>query len=159
MQEAYRPPCSDYSFCCPILADPPPVGLTPPSWTWPPPPHQLDLTPPWLDLTPPAGWTWNPPPPGWTEDWPPPPPGWTEDWPPPPLWTDRIMDGWMDGQTRVKTLPSRRTTYAGGNDDDKAALHDNGFQSLKSNGVIKKVVVSGRIGYYWPKRSHTLSYP
>ena len=31
-------------------------------------------------------------------------------YPPPPLWTDR----WMDGQTRVKTLPSRRTTYAGG---------------------------------------------
>ena len=30
---------------------------------------------------------------------------------PPPLWTDRLMDG----QTRVKTLPSRRTTYAGGN--------------------------------------------
>ena len=28
----------------------------------------------------------------------------------PPLWTDR----WMDGQTRVKTLPSRHTTYAGG---------------------------------------------
>ena len=23
-------------------------------------------------------------------------------------------DGWMDGQTRVKTLPSRRTTYAVG---------------------------------------------
>ena len=31
--------------------------------------------------------------------------------PPPPPWTDR----WMEGQTRVKTLPSRRTTYAGGN--------------------------------------------
>ena len=30
---------------------------------------------------------------------------------PPPMWTDRIMDG----RTRVKTLPSRRTTYAGGN--------------------------------------------
>ena len=28
---------------------------------------------------------------------------------------DRQIDGWMDGQTRVKTLPSRRTTYAGGN--------------------------------------------
>ena len=27
------------------------------------------------------------------------------------LWTDRLMEG----QTRVKTLPSRRTTYAGGN--------------------------------------------
>ena len=30
---------------------------------------------------------------------------------PPPVWTDRRMDG----QTRVKTLPSRRTTYAVGN--------------------------------------------
>ena len=30
----------------------------------------------------------------------------------PPSWTDRLMDG----QTRVKTLPSRRTTYAGGNE-------------------------------------------
>ena len=29
----------------------------------------------------------------------------------PPLWTDR----WMEGQTRFKTLPSRRTTYAGSN--------------------------------------------
>ena len=32
-------------------------------------------------------------------------------WVPPPLWTDRLMEG----QTRVKTLPFRRTTYAGGN--------------------------------------------
>ena len=31
----------------------------------------------------------------------------------PPLWTDRLMDG----QTRVKTLPSLRTTYAGGKDN------------------------------------------
>ena len=31
-QEAYRPPCSEYSFCCPILADPPPPPqLTPPA--------------------------------------------------------------------------------------------------------------------------------
>ena len=28
---------------------------------------------------------------------------------------DRQIDGWMEGQTRVKTLPSRCTTYAGGN--------------------------------------------
>ena len=31
----------------------------------------------------------------------------------PPLWTDRLMEG----QTRVKTLPSHRTTYAGGKND------------------------------------------
>ena len=34
--------------------------------------------------------------------------------PPPPMWTDRRMDGWTDTQTRVKTLPSPRTTYAVG---------------------------------------------
>ena len=33
----------------------------------------------------------------------------------PPPGVDRQIDGWMDGQTRVKTLPSRRTTYAVGN--------------------------------------------
>ena len=40
--------------------------------------------------------------------------GWV---PPPPVdrQIDGWMDGWMDGQTCVKTLPSRRTTYAGGN--------------------------------------------
>ena len=41
-------------------------------------------------------------------------PGWT--WlryPPPPRCGQ--TDGWMDGQTRVKTLPPRRTTYAVGN--------------------------------------------
>ena len=36
----------------------------------------------------------------------------------PPLWTDRLMDG----QTCVKTLPSRRTTYAGGNNKDYCLL-------------------------------------
>ena len=103
-QEAYHPPCSDYSFCCPILAD------HPPSW--------LDLTPPGrLDLTPSAG----PDPPSWT--WPPPLAG--PDPPPagpdppgqldltPPSWVEWVLtppcgqtESWMDGQTRVKTLPS-----------------------------------------------------
>ena len=92
-QDAYHPPCSDYSFCCPILADPPPrVDWNPPAgWTWSPPLAEPDPPPPgwtwpppagpdpspFLDLTPPTSWTW--PPPNWTEDW-------------PPLWTDRIMD-------------------------------------------------------------------
>ena len=40
----------------------------------------------------------------------------------PPLWTDRLMDGWKEGQTRVKTLPSRRTTYAGGNKTNSALV-------------------------------------
>ena len=82
-QEAYRPPCSEYSFCCPNWV-PPPAGPgrypprrvppqldlagTPPRWTWQvPPPPQLDLAgyPPQLDLagTPPPVWTWQVPPP------------------------------------------------------------------------------------------------
>ena len=144
-QEAYRPLCREYSFCCPNWV-PPPLVLTwpgggtlpgyPPSWpggypargypgggvpylgtpppdlaggypTWVPPGRVLppSRVPPWLDL---AGY----PPPGVCP---------MEFWvmlqsimgygyPPPPMWTER----WMDGQTRVKTLPSRRTTYAGG---------------------------------------------
>ena len=98
MQEAYCPPCSKYSLCCPILAEPPsPIGWTwppPTSWTWPP--HWLDLTPP-----PPAGWTWPPPggpdPPWLDLTWPRLPPQLDLTPPPqlsrltdPPLWqTDR----------------------------------------------------------------------
>ena len=62
-QEAYRPLCSEYSFCCPILADPPSTPRL---------------------------------------DWPDPPPDWTD--PPPPC----------EQTNKVKLLPSRRTTYAGG---------------------------------------------
>ena len=40
------------------------------------------------------------------------PPAWTWLGYPPPQCGQ--TDGWMDGQTRVKTLPSRRTTYAVG---------------------------------------------
>ena len=66
-----------------------------------------------------------------------PPPGWTWQGTPPgvcpmafwemlqsimgygyPLPVDRQIDGWMEGQTRVKTLPSRRTTYASGKNTD-----------------------------------------
>ena len=78
-QEAYCPPCSEYSFCCPILAHPPPRWLTPPSW--------LDWSPP--------GWT--DPPPSWTD----PPAGLTPprlDWPPPP----------RCGQTENITFPILR---------------------------------------------------
>ena len=49
------------------------------------------------------------------------PPVWT--WPgyPPGLDLTGVpnVDRWMDGQTRVKTLPSRRTTYAVGNKQTK----------------------------------------
>ena len=123
-QEAYRPPCSKYSLYCPnwvpnLAGYPPsqgtPLGRVPPRPGYPPSqgtPPRLDLAgyPPRLDL---AGY---PPPPAapWHS-------GkcckalWDMGTPPPPRWTDRLMDGWMEGQTRVKTLPSRRTTYAGGN--------------------------------------------
>ena len=108
-QEAYCPPCSKYSLCCPILAEsPPPPGWTwphpplpagpdnPPGWTWPPPPPLAGPDPPRLELSPPpASWTWpptiwtwpplltgpDPPPPAESADWPPPPAGWT--WSPP----------------------------------------------------------------------------
>ena len=62
-------------------------------------PHVRGYLPPQLDL---AG---VPPPP-------PAGPGPDQVIPPPPRCGQ--TDGWMDGQTRVKTLPSRRTTYAVG---------------------------------------------
>ena len=43
-QEAYRPPCSEYSFCCPILAAPPGWLTPPPGW---PPPQLTDTPPGW----------------------------------------------------------------------------------------------------------------
>ena len=76
-QEAYRPPCSKYSLCCSIFADPPPLpaGLDPPLPAGPdPPPCQLDLTPPPAagpDPPTPGSWTWPTPPP---QTWPTPPP-------------------------------------------------------------------------------------
>ena len=72
-QEAYRPPCSEYSFCCPTRV-PPPGGYR----------------------------TWVPPPGGYPDLGTPP----------------------MDRQTPVKTVPSRRTTYAGGN-EVSVPLHSN----------------------------------
>ena len=48
-QEAYRPPCSEYSFCCPTRV-PPPGGVpdpgTPPGGTRTPPPRGGTRTPP-----------------------------------------------------------------------------------------------------------------
>ena len=83
-QEAYRPPCSKYSLCCPNWVPPPRPGY-PPSQGTPPgyPPGQG---------TPPS-WTWQGTP----------PPRLPHDilgnvakhcgiWVPPPLWTDRLMD-------------------------------------------------------------------
>ena len=125
MQEAYRPPCSKYSFCCPILADPPwpdlsPLprpDLTPPAR--PDPPSRPD--PPQPDLTPLAGLTW-PPLAGLT--W---PPHWTDLTPPPPR-----------GQTnKVKLLPSRRTTYAGG----KHQYHVFTANPITTQGVLNQKLI------------------
>ena len=54
-QEAYHPPCSKYSLCCPVLADPPlSAGPDPPvSWTWSPPPQSAGPDPPPTDHWPP----------------------------------------------------------------------------------------------------------
>ena len=124
MQEAYHPPCSDYSFCCHNW-------VPPPSWSWRgegylpgsplagpgsiPPQLNLAGYPPRLDL---AGY---PPPKLDLAGYPPsvcPMAFWEMlqsimgyGYPP----VDRQIDGWMEGQTHVKTLPSRRTTYTGGN--------------------------------------------
>ena len=111
MQEAYCPPCSKYSLCCPNWVPTPPgtpcQGIPPPGY----PPHPGY----------PPGWTWQgTPPPGS------PPlagPGRVSPRQLPhgilgnvdkALW-DMGTPLWTDRQTRVKTLPSRRTTYAGGN--------------------------------------------
>ena len=92
-QEAYRPPCSKYSLCCPNWV--PPGQGTPPARV-PPPPARV---PPSQGTPPPHGILGNV-----AKHY--------GIWVPPPV--DRQIDGWMDGHTSVKTLPSRRTTYAGG---------------------------------------------
>ena len=124
MQEAYCPPCSEYSLCCPTWV--PPLGGTQsgtprgvPSQV---PPRGVPQVAPGGYPDPPGG-TWSGTPPGGV----PRPPlggypvrGGTWSGTPllphgilgnvakhygiwvPPLWTDRLMDG----QTRVKTLPS-----------------------------------------------------
>ena len=106
-QEAYRPPCSKYSLCCPNLI--PPGQGTPPSHGTPWPGY-----PPCQGTPPPPGPCRVPPPPAGPGRVPPPqlPHGILGNvakhygiWVPPP-----------HGQTnKVKLLPSRRTTYAGGN--------------------------------------------
>ena len=155
-QEAYRPPCSEYSFCCPTWVPPrggtrtPPGGVpsqvpprggtqtpqggtqsgTPPGgkgyWSGTPPGGYPDPLGGTQSGTPPGGYPVRYPPWGGYPD---PPGGYPVRYPPggvpgqvpphclmafwemlqsimgygyPPLWTDRLMDG----QTRVKTLPS-----------------------------------------------------
>ena len=141
-QEAYRPPCSDYSFCCPNWVPPPPWPGRGGYHTWVPPqqgtpsrvPPGRVLLPSRVPPTgyppagypptgyPPVGYPWQGTPPGWTwQGTPPVSAPWHSgkcckalwDMGTPPV--DRQSDGWMEGQTRVKTLPSRRTTYVGGN--------------------------------------------
>ena len=102
----WLPPPTSWTWPPPPPAgpDPPlPAGPDPPPPAGPdPPPHQLDLTPPTRSAGP-------APPPSWT--WPPPPPA-GPDPPPPPAGPDPPRCGLTN---KVKLLPSRRTTYAGGN--------------------------------------------
>ena len=127
MQEAYRPPCSEYSFCCPTWVPPPDLGGVPDQGT---PPARV---PPWPGYPPQPGYPpgQGTPPPGY-------PPGWTwQGTPPPPSWTwlgTPPAAPWHSGKcckalwdmgtppppgvnklTKWNLLPSRRTTYAGGN--------------------------------------------
>ena len=117
MQEAYRPPCSKYSLCCPNWVPPqpgyPPAGYplarVPPGqgtpWQGTPlagyPPRQG--TPPARVPPHPPGWTWQGTPPAapWHS-------GkcckalWDMGTPP---WTDRLMDGRTDACQNI-TFPS-----------------------------------------------------
>ena len=111
-EEAYRPPCSEYSFCCP-------------NWV-PPRPNRVGG---YLPGTPQQGTPWV----GYPLAGYPPGPGTPPVWYPPPAGPGRVppqlphgilgnvakhygiwVPPWTDRQTRVKTLPSCRTTYAGG---------------------------------------------
>ena len=78
-----------------------PLPLSWPGWGVPPPPPHLDLA-----RVPPI-WTW----PGY------PPSGLDQGTPPPHLlWDgDGVLLLGVDRKTPAKTVPSRRTTYAGGN--------------------------------------------
>ena len=58
----------------------------------------------------------------------------------PPFPVVRQIDGWMEGQTRVKTLLSRRTTYAGGNKIHimQEFINSNWLYPTLCRGVIKR---------------------
>ena len=94
MQQAYRPPCSEYSFYCPILADPPSADWHPPLADWPPPSWDS-----WLTLSPLAEFA----------NWPLPPPAESADWTP------------LD-VNRLKTLPSPILRMRAVNIDDISTL-------------------------------------
>ena len=102
-QEAYHPPCSKYFLCCPNWV--PPWQGTPLAGY---PPRQGTPRAGYL-----PGWTWQGTPPSWT--WQGTPPDC-----PMAFWEMlQIIMGYgyppRCGQTnKVKLLPSRRTTYAGG---------------------------------------------
>ena len=133
-QEAYRPLCSKYSLCCPNWLPPrqgtPQAGYPPCQGTPPGQGTPCQGTPP--GRVPPQGTLRQGTPLGRVPPHQGTPPAGPGRVPPPPaapwhfgkcckaLWDTGTppcgqTDWWMDGQTRVKTLPSRRTTYAGGN--------------------------------------------
>ena len=123
MQEAYRLPCSKYSLCCPNWVPPRP------GWGGTLPGGVPDLgtsqqgTPP--------GLTWQGTPPGWTWQGIPPPVAapWHSGKCCKALWDMGTPPrGQTEGQTLLKTLPSRRTTYAGGNNYPDASCDDLDFR-------------------------------
>ena len=94
-QEAYRPPCSEYYFCCPTRVPPPGGYLTrvpPPGGGYPDPPRGGTRTPRGVP-GPPRGGTWPGYPPGGVPD--PGPPGGYPD-PPGGTWP-----GYPRGGTRT----------------------------------------------------------
>ena len=105
-QEAYRPPCSEYSFCCPTRVPPPSGGGggVPDPGTPPPPRGGGYLTgyppPPWGGGVPDPG---NPPPPpggGGYRTWVPPPRGGTGPGYPPRGGTRTPLPPGVDRQTK-----------------------------------------------------------
>ena len=103
-------PCPDLARGIPHPCRGYPTSSTPPILIW-----QGGV--PHLGYPPPLFWpSWGTPPQNPDLDGVPPPPIWTWlGYPPRPDWGTPPVDRRMDGQTRMKTLPSLRTTYAAGN--------------------------------------------
>ena len=130
-QEAYRPPCSEYSFCCPTRVPPPggggtwpghpPRGVpdpgTPPggsTWAGYPPGGYLTRVPPLggvPDPGPPGGGTWARYPPGGYLTWVPPPGGYLTRVPPPGGYLTRVPP--PGGRGTWAGYPPRGGTWPG----------------------------------------------
>ena len=119
-QEAYRPPCSKYSLCCP--------NWVPPRQGTPQPGYPLARVPPQPGYPPSQGTPPGRVPPARVPPWPGYLPGWTWQgtprlphgirgnvakhygiWVPPPV--DRQIDGWMDGWMDGRTDACQNITF------------------------------------------------